>query len=568
MANIDTGAINVGTMLRDGKRYSVPEFQRDFSWEAEQVDQLWDDFQAAIQNHRDNYFLGSFVINDQDQSNYKIIDGQQRLTTISILICVLRDHATRLGESDTAKQISTDFLGKFDYNSKNTIPKLTLNTNNREFYDEFIVNQKGIERIRKSASQRSILKTNRLLAACYCNLYDKVSKRLGDPSQLGELVTSITGAIDDIFQVIRIAVKEDHDAYLLFETLNDRGLALSVADLLKNYIFSKSGKKLERTQENWRTMVEHLGPIELKRFLRHYWLSEYDVVREKYLYRRIADKFQNQTEVFELSRGLRNSAENYTALHDSEHSIWDDGYEGAERNKIQSNIDQLVTFNVNQYNPLLLAVLETNHEIFASVSSMVVAFAYRYSIIMGQGTGNIEKVFASAAQFVRKNPDCTAKDVFEQIKALYPTDSDFRTSFARKQITVAKLARYTLKKLSDYMEGNSGVEAVSNPHQLNLEHVLPQKFVTAEWSEFLDDNEVEVSDYVHRIGNMTLLPSSLNRKLANKSFAVKVQGGYFADSPLKINSFIAEQEVWSSSIVDARQSTLARIATQVWRVDY
>ncbi|MCG7519642.1 DUF262 domain-containing protein [Ruegeria sp. Ofav3-42] len=282
MANIDTGATNVGTMLRDGKRYSVPEFQRDFSWESEQVDQLWDDFQAAILNQNDDYFLGSFVINDQNPSNYMIIDGQQRLTTISILICVLRDHAARLGEDDTAKQISTDFLGKFNYQSKDTAPKLTLNTNNRKFYDEYIVNPVGIEQIRRASNQRSLLKTNRLLASCYCNLYDKVQEQLDGHMSLGELVTSITEAMDDTFQVIRIAVKEDRDAYLLFETLNDRGLALSVADLLKNYIFSKSGNRLEQTKANWREMVLHLGSIELKRFLRHYWLSEYEVVREKY----------------------------------------------------------------------------------------------------------------------------------------------------------------------------------------------------------------------------------------------------------------------------------------------
>ncbi len=567
LANIDTGAINVGTILRDGKRYSVPEFQRDFSWEAEQVDQLWDDFLAAIRNQRDDYFLGSFVINDKDQSNYKIIDGQQRLTTTSILVCVLRDHASRLGEEDTAKQISTDFLGKFDYQSKSTIPKLTLNTNNRDFYDENIINQSDIQRIRRQVNSRSIPKTNRLLASCYCSLYDKVGETLDGGQSLGDLVTAITGAIDDTFQVIRIAVKDDHDAYLLFETLNDRGLALSVADLLKNYLFSKSGNKLQRTQDNWRSMVEYLGAIELKRFLRHYWLSEYDVVREKYLYRRIADKFESQTQVVQLSRRLRDSSEYYSALHDPEHVTWD-LFEGSERSRIKANIDQLVTFNVNQYNPLLLSVIEARPEIFGGVSSMVVAFAYRYSIIMGQGTGNIEKVFASAAQFVRKNPSCSAKDVFDQIKSLYPSDADFRTSFARKQITVSKLARYTLKKLNDHIEGNTGIEAVSDPNSLNLEHILPQKFVPAEWSEFLDDPEAEIEEYMHRIGNMTLLPSGVNRKLANKSFAEKVEGQYFLESPLKINDTVAEHEVWSTSSIDARQAKLARIAQAVWRVDY
>ena len=108
MSSIDTGANYIGSMLRDGKPYVVPNFQRNFSWKNEQVEQFWDDLFNALKNTEDSYFLGSIVINDSDKSSYSLIDGKQRITTISILLCALRDIAKLKNSEKLANQINSD----------------------------------------------------------------------------------------------------------------------------------------------------------------------------------------------------------------------------------------------------------------------------------------------------------------------------------------------------------------------------------------------------------------------------------------------------------------------------
>lgn len=362
-------------------------------------------------------------------------------------------------------------------------------------------------------------------------------------------------------------MKDDYDAYLLFETLNDRGLALTVADLLKNYLFSRSEDRLTATQSNWKTMSENLEQIEVKRFLRHYWLSKHGVVREKYLYKKITDSVNTKIKIYDFSKQLRDSSEYYAALHDSEHLVWSI-FDEPDRSQIKKLIGELNIFGVNQYNPLLLSVLEENHEIFRSVLSMSVAFAFRYSIILGRGAGNIEKTFASAAQFVRSNPACTAAEVFGKIDSLYPLDKEFANAFAEITIKQAAISRYILKKLNDHLDSESGLEVKSDAYAMNLEHILPQKYNSSDWINFIDIENEEIDEYIHRLGNLTLLPSSTNRKISNSSFLKKKTEGYLTDNPLKISESILLAEDWTCSKIKDRQAKLAEYAQQIWRVDY
>ena len=134
---------------------------------------------------------------------------------------------------------------------------------------------------------------------------------------MADYLREITTVIDRTVQVIEITVQDDYDAYMLFETLNDRGLALSVADLLKNYLFSRAEDRLEDVQENWQEMSRSLASIETKRFLRHYWLSRFAVVREKDLFKKIKDKFHSKSSVYQFSLELRKAADIYASLYDA-----------------------------------------------------------------------------------------------------------------------------------------------------------------------------------------------------------------------------------------------------------
>lgn len=521
MSSIDTGACYIGTILRDGKPYLVPKFQRDYSWKNEQISLLWEDMFRSLSENYSSYFIGSMVINDSDPSGYTVIDGQQRLTTFSILLCALRDIARERDSSALADRLGSDFLGKFEYATGETTPKLTLNQNNRQYYHDKIINNVSLEVLQADLKNRREHKSNRLIAEAYLFFYNKIQIELESGQLLSEFIQKIVSAIDDVIQIIRITVKDDYDAYMLFETLNDRGLALSVADLLKNYLFSKADDhRLEDVQDNWQEMSANLDKIETKRFLRHLWLSKYGVVRDRDLYRSIKDKYKTKTSVLNFSKELRDSSDVYAALDDPQSQIWT-MFPDRDRRKIEEYLDDLSLFGVNQYNPLLLSTLEENPNIFLSVLKTVVTFAFRYSIILGSGTGNIERTFSDVAIFVRNTRSCSARDVFNRISHLYPGDMEFLDAFADKVISRSNMARYILRKINDQAEESSGLRVDKNGFAMTLEHILPQKFSQEDWSDFCIDGD-EPKEYVHRLGNMTILSSSLNRRASNGSFSEKL----------------------------------------------
>lgn len=500
------------------------------------------------------------VINDSNATHYQVIDGQQRLTTISILLCALRDHAREKGHLQVASGISSDFLGKLDYSTQETRPKLVLNKNNKDYYSERIVNNANLESLKQDKSKKTLSRSNRRIANAYLVLHDAIQDKLSSGLSFIDLLGQITTAVDNMVQVIRISVKDDYDAYLLFETLNDRGLALSVADLLKNYLFSQAEDRLPEVQDHWRQMAQSLDQIETKRFLRHFWLSNHGVVRDKELYKRIRSKYTTKSSVEKLSRDLRDSAEYYAALSDPSHDTWSQ-FAPEARLRIVEGIEELTIFNVNQYNPLLLATLESNPSEFESVLRLVVSFAYRYSIILGSGTGNIEKNFTIAALHMREKKSATAAEIFEKIKHLYPSDEDFKDAFSEKSLTQSALARYTLRKINDHLEHKSGSIANKNAFALNVEHVFPQKPDMIDWPEFTNFDPTE---WIYRLGNMTLLSSSLNKKVSNASFAEKLQKGYLLGKPLPISERVFNASAWTPSEIQSRQGEMAELAVRIW----
>ncbi|NBZ89443.1 DUF262 domain-containing protein [Stagnihabitans tardus] len=565
MPHIDTGAAYIGSILRDGKPYLVPKYQRDYSWTKDEVEQLWEDITRALKDQQSTYFIGSIVINDGNSSAYEVIDGQQRLTTLSILLCALRDRAKMSSNPKLAERLESDFLGKFDYGTQETSPKITLNINNRAFFSEKIINADGVDSVRREAQSRATSKSNRLLAESYLYFHGVIERELADGVGFSDFVQRIVEALDDVVQVIRISVKDDYDAYMLFETLNDRGLALSVADLLKNYLFSKADDRIDEVQANWALMSQRLDRIELKRFLRHSWLSRHNIVRDKELFQRVKEKYNTKNGVVSFSKELRDTAEGYAALGDPQSDFWADFFEEPERTKIRGYIEELKLFGVNQYNPLLVSTLETAPSKFLSVLRMVVAFAFRYSIILGAGTGNIEKSFTAAAVHLRNNQGASLSDIFSKFSSLYPSDADFSAAFARKSVEQSAMARHILTKINDRLEEDSGLVVNRDASVVNLEHVLPQKFDVADWTDFGTDADA-LSEYVTRIGNMTLLKSSLNRRISNKGFSEKLPH-YKQSSALKISEEIFDCEAWTAKSVETRQQRLAKIACQIWRVD-
>lgn len=444
-------------------------------------------------------------------------------------------------------------------------PKLTPNQTNRKFYEERILNGSNIDSLRDAAKSRKEDKSNRLMAQAYLFFRDRIKEMVGSGKGVSAICKDLCTAVDARLQVIKISVADDYDAYLLFETLNDRGLALSVSDLVKNHIFSRADDRLTDVQENWEKMQGHLQSIETKRFLRHLWLSESGVVRDKDLFKKIKENYNDKKSVYLLSKNLKNNAEYYASLSDADSELWS-MFDPMPRSIISKNIRTLNLLGVNQYNPLLLSALSNAPDLFSDILNLVVTFAFRYSIIGAGGTGNIERAFSDAATHLRSKPNSTIEEIFGKVTQLYPKKEQFIADFSGKKIPQSAIARYILRAINDHSD-QSGKIVNPDSYTVNLEHVLPKKFKEEDWEVFRDGEDIEIEDYIDRLGNMTLLKGALNIQSSNKSFAEK-KSRYLDHEPLRVAEYVYAQETWTYRNVDENQRLMAELAAEIWDLPY
>ena len=534
-------------------------FQRDYSWTKIEVDQLWNDIINTIKEKRNEHFMGAVVINNSKKPEL-LIDGQQRLATISLLMCVIRDVAKEEQQERLSVLISDKYLGSTNIRTYEPEPKLILNEINNQIYKENILEYKGLNFLKKKARVENLEKSNKLLINAYLQLYQNVKSYISKEEGLAEHLVEIVECIRDKLVIILIAVADEANAYLIFETLNDRGLDLSISDLLKNYIFSKADTKLQEIQKKWEAINRSVGKFEVTKFIRHYWLSKYDVIREKELYRAIRDKFKSQSSVIAFVSNLTESAEIYGALEDAQSSFW-----SLNDVSFRSDIAALKLFKVSLCYSLLLAAKESLEEdVFSKVLRMMVIISFRYNVVCGLKPTPLEDAYSKTAKYIRKQKPKTAKPIFEQLADFYPTDKVFTEHFEKMTVNTSQLARYILGAINNHYMDNK--ELITNPSgsEVNLEHILPQK-PSKQWLELLTG--VDVDSYIDRLGNMTLLDSIPNRKLGNALFQDKCSQAY-NHSKLKITTELLEYQSWGAKQIDERQKRMAKIACHIWRLDY
>lgn len=561
-STIDSRLMSFGELLAGSNYYSVPPFQRNYSWTETEVEQLWNDITETMDENRSEHFVGAIVVNNSKKPELMLIDGQQRLTTISLLMCAIRDIAKEKGDNELAQAISQSYLGSLNLRARKTEPKLILNENNNQFYQENIVESKKISELQELAKKRTLPKHNKLVIDAYLSLYKKVQERISKTEEFIEALIQLEECIRDRMIAIMISVADEANSYLIFETLNNRGLELSVADLLKNYLFSKAANKLQEVQNKWKEINLVVGKFELTKFIRHYWLSKYGVVSEKDLYRKIADEVRNPSDVFNFVNQLRETAEVYGAFDNPQSQVWD-SY-GANFKK---DISLLSLFKVSQCYSVLIAAKESlSDELFAKVLRMLVIFSLRYNIICGFNPNKLELAYSKTARYIREQKPKSIKVIFEQLKDFYPNDADFAKYFADKTITASniKLARYILSEINSHYMGSKELVANPNGLELNLEHILPQKPSESWLVEF---SKVDHIQYIDRLGNMTLLDSTVNRKVGNTSFSEKCAAA-FTHSNLEITKEILNYSVWGPKQIEERQKKMAKVACQIWRLNY
>jgi alkylated DNA nucleotide flippase Atl1 len=543
-------------ILGGTKQYQVPLYQRAYSWGNDQLAKLWDDLvllaDDRAQSPGTTHFIGSLVLAPSSANgpagvlDFLVVDGQQRLTTLSLLLCALRD---RRGHGDAiqwARVNETYLINRFHpARYLKVLPTQADRTSYLACVD--------------SAAQAG--GADRIGAA-----YRFFAARLGEVDTADQ-IDKIEDAILAGLAIVAVTAQQGDNAYRIFESLNNTGLKLTQADLLRNYLFMRLPNRGEAVYQSlWLPLQQSLTPDDLEML---FWL---DLVQE--------DPRAKQTEVYSAQQvkleRLRTEAEvetevaRFNRLGELLRLILDPGTE--EDPDVRRRLARLRVWGTTTVYPVLLRLLELREQGKAASAEIARAMLYLESffvrrLMTGQATNNLNRILLSAVTEMdtSRPADEAIRTYLSTGRKSYATDEEVKDAASRIPFYLNGRAPQR-KLILQWLEESYGSKEPVAPDKLTIEHVLPQT-PTAEWRVMLGEDLTPEETFegihnalLHTLGNLTL--TGYNSALSNISFANKRE--LLARSGIVMNQEIAAQPRWGRSEICARAAALAERIAEVW----
>lgn len=541
--------------------YMIPRFQRPFSWDKENVDEFWSDSIAEIKS---DYFIGSFVTFNITSSTYGVVDGQQRLTTITIILCVIRDKYSELGYHAAAKGIhrlietrDLDDVTQFVLRAETSYPYLQsqIQSFNKELDSSILIGdeEKAVKTAYETINYRINEKYNEF--------------KIEDPINANELLKNWIDQVRDkilALKVISITLDNQDDAYTIFETINTRGKELTAADLAKNHILRMhpQNSSLDRPKDFWHEMQNRLEScdISMTTFLHHYWLSKHSYTTEKLLFKSIRNSI-NAINVKSVFEEIRSDSSLYSGIFDPDSlPFW--------TNQTLDIKDSLYCIsnilNIKTANSFILTILRLYSKKILKdgqvreLFSIIEKYHYTYTTICTlPSSGGIGRMYSSHARTLAHTVDpnevgICISDFKRKIKERIPAKDVFCSKFKELSYKSSKsrqrdIIRYTLWKIDQLR--NPAI--ISDRNKATIEHILPQ---------------ASNNTNAHLIGNLVLVPAEFNnKKLKTKSFTEKkkllVENGYKPDDVIESSTNWADTEILSRT-----EDMAAYAYDHVWKI--
>ena len=545
---------NIYEILNGNKQFLIPVYQRYYSWDLEQCRRLWNDIVDMQKKGKVGHFVGS-IVNIAEQAmptgvqKYMIIDGQQRMTTLTLLLLALRDYAIKNPEDKTinARRIDNMLL-KNEYEVGDERYKLLLTETDRDILMK-LVDEKPIAEDTKSK-----------LLDNYHFFVGKIADRELAPAEIYESIGKL--------QIVNITLDRTvDDAQAIFESLNSTGKELSESDLIRNYVLMG----LEPTEQTyvyehfWRPMellfvYETQGSI-MDRFFRDYLTMKLTRIPKQ---GRVYEEFKlyhlncEFGTIRELCQDLLTYSKYYTDIV----------FKRSSNPMLKSLYEDIIDLRMEVSYPFLLKV----HNDFAEhvisqdelmqIIRLCISYVFRRSIC-DVPPNSLNKTFATLRNEIRTD------DYLNSIKAFFvlqdgykefPNDERFTTAFMTRDVYNMRSRNFILRQLENY--GNKAPICIEN---YTIEHIMPQnRNLSPEWQEMLGSNWKDVQKtYLHTIGNLTL--TAYNSEMSDHSFLTKIdmEGG-FKESALRLNSFVVKQSQWTEETIKERACILADKAKQIW----
>lgn len=543
--------------------YNIPRFQRPYSWEKEQITEFWND---TIKDSDSDYFIGSIVVYKKSDELFGIVDGQQRLTTITMLLCAVRDFYIKENFLNPAKGVHV-LIEKVDLNNE---LKFVLQTETSypyfqehiqkfddpeieiEFGVEEINLKKGFDQINKYIKQEiDLIKTN---------------KQLSKEDQKQQIFQKLNDIRDKTLKlkVIYVELDDEDDAYVIFETLNTRGKDLSVGDLIKNHLTKNIKLKnsgVDIPKEKWKIIRDNIDStskdLEIDTFLLHVWLSKFEFTTTKTLFKKFK-KTINKSEAKDFLDNLVVDSTTYKNIFDTETRKWN-----KNELPLKKSLTILYGFNVTQQTPMVLSIMREynakrlKYKIAKEALESIEHFHYIFTGITSQrSSGGVASMYSLYARKLSESKDDSSRlsvirELRQKMRERIPTYDEFLASF--KTLTFSngytkqkRIIHYTLSKIDKHFN-RSGVEI--NYEIMTLENLLAQN---------PKQKTAEHDDYYGSIGNLLLLDEKTNNKLGIKSFVEKK--AILQKTSIHLDNIITNSTSWTNTEIEKRTTELAKVA--------
>jgi hypothetical protein len=556
----------IGAVLKSNF-YKIPRFQRPYMWEKEQVEEFWTD---AVANDDPDYFIGSMVVCGPTNDTFDVVDGQQRLTTITMVLCALRNALQAENEKSLAQGIH-NLVERADINNHS---RFVLQTETSYPFLQEHIQKFGTpddEDIEAGDEEDRLKKAFDFITGFVVEAVNAVKKDTSvSPKNKPELVRKkLTDIRDRLLRLKLIFVELDNedDAYLIFETLNTRGKDLTVSDLVKSHItrlMKPKNKGVDRASDRWSKLVTILEGSEedlrLNSFLHHLWLSEHEYTTEKKLFKAIrgAVKKDNATDFLQT---LVDEAVTYREIHETSYRKW----KKSELN-IRASLDALGVFRIKQQLPMIMAVMREfkNNALKQShvedILRAIENFHFIFTAVTSQrSSGGISFMYALHARQLLAARDLAAKlrclnELKKKLRDRKPSFPEFEANFLDIRYTnnftkQKKLVQYILAKI----DRTQSVGVHIDYERMTIEHLAPQnprESVTATW--------------VGNLGNLIFVDAETNDKLANKDIAAKLK--VLGKTNVYLDPSIRKCKAWSDDEIEERTRDLAKLAYEkVWK---
>ena len=495
----------IDTVFQKGK-YIIPEYQREYDWTEENITEFINDINEI--EEKDRYFIGHIVLEgDFNGNEFKVIDGQQRITTITILLCVIRDLFVEKGFQNLADGLNENYIFSKDRDNnkfvvlENKMPYPLLH----KYVQNLPLDKEDIKPIKNGEIK---------IKKAYNSFYEEFKDF--DEKELKIIRDKVLN-----LEVIFVSVKDEVDAFTIFETLNAKGKDLTPMDLIKNQVFKNYPKEphLDEPNDSWKEINNNIKDNTL-RFLNNFWSSRYKKVSDRKIYKEFTKVKNMDYKIF--VKDLLLDSNLFKLIISPKKSDWK-----KDEFDIFTSLNAISIFNVKVANAIILSVLreyKLNNISLAyckKALKSVEKFHFLNNAICSFRSSGLDTMYSKISRdlFVAKDRhqkhnciDTMIKNLEEKKPTLEHLKANFddKLYYSEEEQKQKKLVKYVLEKI-EYSKHISAVDFLNT----SIEHIYPENAKESEWKEKFSKIQIK------NLANLTLLDSNLNSKIGNKRFDLK-----------------------------------------------